>query len=157
MTFIADAMLGRLARWLRLLGFDVLYDASWDDATIARAAAAGGRVVLTRDHALLQRRLVREGLLVDSDDLGAQLRQVLRFTGPPDPALMFSRCAVCNTPVVPASAAEVAGTVPPFVLRHRAQFVRCTGCGRVYWPGTHRERALAELRRMIGAPENAPL
>jgi hypothetical protein len=150
---IADAMLGKLARWLRLLGFDVLYDPSWDDAAIARRAAREGRVVLTRDHGLLERRLVRRGLLVESEQVGPQLRQVLDALGlGVEPGRMFSRCAACNTPVIAAGREDVRGEVPPFVLRRHETFARCPGCGRVYWGGSHRELAEKRLRALLGEP-----
>lgn len=144
--FVVDVMLGRLVRWLRMLGYDTVYDPRADDAAIARLAARDGRIVLTRDRGLLRRRLVREGLLVDHDDVGAQLRIVVDALALDiAPERRFRRCLVCNAPLAEARPDEVAGRVPPFVLRTHAAFRACTGCGRVYWPGTHVADARARL------------
>jgi uncharacterized protein len=156
-AFVVDAMLGRLARWLRILGHDTLYDPWADDRSIARTSARENRVVLTRDHGLLARRLVRRGLLVKSDELGAQLRQVLdAFHIPPDPRRLFARCTACNGAVEPAPRDEIEGRVPPFVFRHHERFLRCPDCGRIYWGGTHRDLALRRLERLLGNSLDEP-
>jgi hypothetical protein len=143
-------MLGRLARWLRLLGYDTLYDRRWDDAELARVAAREQRVLLTRDHALLRRRIVRRGLLVDEDDPDRQLRFVVAELGlTRDPKRLFTRCLHCNTPVEPVAADDVRGEVPPYVLRHCDRFARCPGCGRVYWNGTHQQLARQRLADIL--------
>jgi uncharacterized protein with PIN domain len=128
-------MLGKLAKWLRLLGYDTAYDNAADDHELARRARAEGRVLLTRDRELAARRGLR-ALLIQSEVLEVQVREVQDALGPPpDPAL--SRCAVCNTVLEPVSSDDVADRVPPYVLRTQSDFRRCPGCGRVYWPGTH--------------------
>lgn len=148
--FVADVMLGRLARWLRVLGFDTLYDRRWDDLHLARLSAREQRVLLTRDRGLLERRIVRDGLLVIDDDPAAQLRQVIRALDlRVDRSRMFTRCTRCNAPVVDVSPAEVEGEVPPFVLRHCARFARCPECQRVYWNGTHQQLARRELDAIL--------
>lgn len=151
LRFIADAMLGRLARWLRLLGHDTLYEPHWDDRAIARIAARDQRTVLTRDHGLLARKIVRAGLLLESDNLGEQLRQVLReFHLPVTRERIFTRCTACNAPVAVAPKAAVAGQVPPYILRRHERFLSCPGCGRIYWGGTHQRLALRRLAEMLG-------
>lgn len=144
-------MLGRLARWLRLVGFDTRYDPHLDDRAIARIAAHEGRIVLTRDRGLLARRTVRGGVLVASDDLGAQLQQVVTELGL---AIVreriFSRCTACNGEVEPVDRDAVRGRVPPYVLRAHERFLSCRTCGRIFWPGTHQALALAELDRLLG-------
>ena len=148
--FVVDAMLGRLARWLRLLGHDVLYDPQWDDRAIVRIAAREDRIVLTRDHGLLARKIVRRGLLVSSDHVSEQLRQVLLALAlHVDHGRIFTRCTACNTLVVAVEKATVEGRVPPYVFRSHARFVRCPGCGRIYWGGTHQGLALRRLEQML--------
>jgi uncharacterized protein with PIN domain len=128
-------MLGTLAKWLRLLGYDTAYDNVADDLELARRARAEGRVLLTRDRELSARRGLRT-VLIQSEALEEQVREVQAALGPPpDPAL--SRCAVCNTGLEVIAPADVASRVPPYVLRTQRDFRRCPGCGRVYWPGTH--------------------
>jgi hypothetical protein len=145
-------MLGRLARWLRLLGYDTLYDPRADDRALARQSAAEGRILLTRDRGLLARRIVTQGLLVEHDHLAGQLRQVATACGLVlDPGRCFTRCLSCNAGTGEAERSEVAGRVPPFVLRTHERFRACPGCGRVYWAGSHRELALRELGRLLGS------
>ncbi len=155
--FVADAMLGRLARWLRLLGWDVLYDPHRDDRELARIAAREDRVLLTRDRGLLARRIVRRGLLVRHDDVGAQLAQVLAELGlRPDPARAWTRCSVCNTPTEDVPKESVRDRVPAYTFATHERFRLCPGCGRVYWPGSHRELACADLDRWLGREGGSP-
>lgn len=144
LRLLADGMLGRLARWLRLLGYDTAYENDADDLYLARRARAEGRVLLTRDRALAARRGLRT-LLIESEALEEQVRQVWQTLGPPpDPAL--SRCSLCNLSLKPASREEVAGRIPPYVLRTQTEFRICPGCGRVYWPGTHLEQMRRQMK-----------
>jgi uncharacterized protein with PIN domain len=132
---LADCMLGRLAKWLRLLGYDTDYDNVASDPELARRSRAEGRVLLTRDHELANRRGLQT-LLIQSEVLEEQVCEVQDALGaPPSPAL--SRCSVCNVVLEPATAEEIADRVPPYVLRTQTEFHSCPGCGRVYWPGTH--------------------
>ncbi|UCF66563.1 MAG: Mut7-C RNAse domain-containing protein [Acidobacteriota bacterium] len=156
--FIADVMLGRLARWLRLIGLDVRYDNRWDDRTIVRLAVREERVVLTRDHELLgslARRAASEGLLIDSDRLAEQLRQVLdAFRIEPERLRPFRRCSSCNEIVEPVARELLQGRVPPYVLRTQRRFSRCPACARVYWAGTHHGLVLRHLRRLLGEDDD---
>lgn len=145
--FLADAMLGTLARWLRVLGFDVVYEAHIDDAALVEQAAAESRVILTRDRRLLERRLAREHLLIDSDDIDEQLRQVVeafdltaRATGG------FGRCLRCNTRLERIDAARVRDLVPAYVARTQTRFRYCPTCNRVFWRATHVEQMERRLR-----------
>lgn len=148
--FAVDAMLGRLARWLRLLGYDAFYDPSLDDRELARLAASSGRIVLTRDRGLLARRLVTRGLLVDHDHLADQLLCVVAAFGlVVDPARCFTRCLECNELTRTVGPEAVAGRVPPYVLRHAGAFRECPACHRVFWAGTHRRLAMRELEKLL--------
>ena len=149
---IADAMLGGLARWLRVLGLDVAYDPALDDAALVRLAAGEGRVILTRDRRLVERRLARNHLLVASGEVGAQLRQVLaELAIAPDPARLLSRCLRCNLPLVALAAEQARERVPPYVASTRERFRECPRCGRVYWSATHVDRMRERLAR-FGVP-----
>lgn len=153
---VADAMLGGLARWLRVLGLDVAYDPALDDAALVRLAAGEGRVILTRDRRLVQRRLARHHLLIASDEVGAQLRQVLDELGiAPDPTRLLSRCLRCNQPLVALAAEEARERVPPYVASTRERFRECPRCRRVYWSATHVERMRERLAR-FGVPVPVP-
>ncbi|MDY7080526.1 MAG: Mut7-C RNAse domain-containing protein [Chloroflexota bacterium] len=143
LRLLADGMLGRLAKWLRLLGYDTTYENTATDPELARLARSEGRVLLTRDRELSARRGLRT-LLIQSEVLEEQVREVRDALGPP-PQPPLSRCVVCNTTLETASPAEIADCVPPYVLRTQSEFRRCPGCGRVYWPGSH----IREMRRRI--------
>src|SRR5512139_1619467 len=133
--FVADAHLGRLARYLRFLGFDTLQRNAWDDGELVSLARAERRIVLTRDRALLMRRDVERGCCLRASEPLAQLREVgARFAlGATPVALREPRCLLCNTPVVAVEASRAATSVPPNVRAHHDAFWRCPSCARVYW------------------------
>jgi len=146
--FLADAMLGALARWLRVLDVDVAYDPALDDPELVERAVDEGRTILTRDRRLVERRLARNHLLIRSDEPGEQVRQVLDEAGiRPDPERLFARCLRCNTPLQPLPADAARARVPPFVARTQEAFRTCPACGRIYWRSTHVERMRGWLRR----------
>jgi hypothetical protein len=147
--FAADAMLGALARWLRVLGLDTAYDPGLDRGGLVELAAGEGRTLLTRDRRLVERRRARDHLLIASEVVDDQVRQVLRETAAEvDPALLFSRCLRCNEPLENLAAGEAVARVPPYVARTQPLFRRCPGCGRVYWRASHVGRMRERLRRM---------
>jgi hypothetical protein len=162
--FVADAMLGTLAKWLRILGYDTVLDPALDDNQLARLARAEGRVLLTRDRELARRRGLRV-LLVAGESLEDQICQVLtELNLVPDRA--YSRCPICNEPLETLDAAEARAHVPAYVARTQEQFSICPVCRRVYWRGTHwqhMEERLARIRsgtgncEPIAGPADAPV
>ncbi len=139
-------MLGRLARWLRILGYDTLYDSRWTDDELARLARAEGRILLTRDVALARRRGVR-ALFIVSERVEGQLRQVAQALGL-RAECSFTRCAVCNGRLEQVPKGWAWGYVPPYTFCTQREFRLCPNCNRFYWRGTHWERmqrVLAEL------------
>lgn len=147
---LADGMLGRLAKWLRILGFDTIYDPALDDHALLRLARAEGRVLLTCDRELAHRQGA-QSLLIESSELDAQLRQVvIELRLRPDAA--FSRCPVCNTLLDALEREVVRDRVPAHVLQTHTEFRHCPLCDRVYWPGTHRARMLETLARLSDQP-----
>ena len=156
MRFMADAMLGRLARYLRLLGHDTAYERDITDAALLLLALREGRILLTRDTGLAARKVLPPGqtFLVLPDDPLAQLKEVAgHFRFGPLPAsgiLETARCSVCNARLERASDREsVRDLVPEHVFLSGKVFWRCTGCGRVYWEGSHVERFLKEIKRIF--------
>ena len=148
LRLLADCMLGRLAKWLRLLGYDTAYENDASDHELARRARSEGRVLLTRDRDLAARRgLVT--VFVRSEQLEQQVEEIREALGPP-PAPALSRCSVCNGSLEGVSGEEIANCVPPYVLQTQSDFCRCTDCGRVYWPGSHVERMTQEIERFGG-------
>ncbi len=136
MKFIADVMLGSLARRLRLLGFDVLYGRTLADNDLIQLALEQDRVILTRDTGLAARPLAKNHYLITTDDIDGQVRQVVESLAlPADRAL--TRCSLCNRPLVPLGRPDARERVPEYVSHRMEQFFHCEGCGRVYWKGTH--------------------
>jgi uncharacterized protein with PIN domain len=141
-------MLGSLARWLRMFGYDCAFFATeLDDPELAVLAQKEGRWLLTRD-----RELAASGprtVLIRSTDLDEQLREVLqRRRLQPRPDLVHSRCSACNGELAATTAEQVAGQVPPHVAKTVDSYKVCCDCGRIYWRGSHTERIVARMERV---------
>ncbi|MGH2668841.1 MAG: Mut7-C RNAse domain-containing protein [bacterium] len=133
--FVADVMLGRLARWLRALGYDTLYFRDAPDRRLLAVALAEGRRLLTRD-AALARRAREVGLLVRAERLDAQLEEVARACDLGGRRTL-SRCLECNGLIALSPPEAVRGRVPPYTFATQREFWTCLGCRRVFWAGTH--------------------
>jgi hypothetical protein len=142
-AFAVDKMLGRLARWLRILGHDVAYGPHLSGRTLVQCARREGRWLLTRDTRLLRDPQLPPHVFVQSDHVREQLRQVAATV--PLGAGFLVRCLDCNRPLEARTRDEVAGRVPPYVHATQDRFLACPGCGRLYWPATHRTHMRAEL------------
>lgn len=150
--FIADEMLGRLAKWLRLFGADAEYYPHVEDSALLRRCLDDpGRKLLTRDTELIRRRPVARGeidaLLVRSDDVRTQLLEIVEWAGI-QPA--EARCSICNRELARRDKAEVKSKVPPYVYETQETFRQCPRCGRVYWRATH-WRGIERMRRDMAA------
>jgi uncharacterized protein with PIN domain len=144
--FAVDRMLARLARWLRLMGADVLFDPALGGADLLHRARDEGRMVVTRDKRL---RTAPEVIFLTTNLFREQLREVLARR-PFDPhAHAFSRCSECNEPLQWLDRNLVARRVPPFVFASHEKFACCPRCCKIYWDATHVSRALAEIRALI--------
>lgn len=152
-TFAVDAMLGRLAKSLRMLGYDTYYDSGIEDSELKLLAVREGRVILTRDREIAETNLPLRVILVESDHHDEQLRQVVAAFSLNTRAALFTRCLLCNTPVEDAPREEVEGRVPPYVLSTQERFVRCPSCGRIYWAATHVEAARRWLENTFGGDD----
>ncbi len=147
--FLVDAMLGSLARWLRILGFDTAYDPTIHDAELVEIARAEDRVLLTRDRRLVLRKRARNSILIEPDGVERQLRQVLEAlaleVGAGD---VWGRCLRCNRALEDLDAERARPRVPPFVARTQKSFRHCPECGRIYWRATHVDAMAKRLRSM---------
>ena len=143
-------MLARLARWLRVLGWDTRLDPTLPDPEIVRLAEAEHRILLTRDRGLLRELQPRQALEITHDQPLAQLAQVVRDLKLAAPHELFTRCTVCNTSLsAPLDPADRARLLPPDVQALPGPARACPGCGRVYWPGSHARRMRAALERTL--------
>jgi uncharacterized protein with PIN domain len=147
--FAADAMLGKLARWLRLLGFDCSWAVDVPDADLVRGAVEAGRIVLTRDRALPEEWRVSGICVLESETTFDQLCEVVRRFDLADSVRLFSRCSACNRELAPAAPADVASRVPARVLAGCDSFRACAGCGRIYWEGSHARRIARVAERVL--------
>ena len=143
---LVDAMLGRLCKRLRLLGYDALYAASWSDHQIAAQARAQGRIVLTRDQELIRRKGL-DCLLVHSQTLETQLEQIVATLGAPPPSTR-PRCPRCNTALESITPEQARVHVPKYVFDTQHIFTRCRTCSRYYWPGSHWQNIHSTLERI---------
>lgn len=142
--FILDVHLGKLARILRMLGFDTHYENDAGDQRIRRLAAAEERIILTRDRGLLKHRSVTHGYCVRSPDPREQAAEVLRRFDLGSSIRPFSRCPSCNGEVAPVEKEAVAHLLPERTRRFFHSFTRCASCNKIYWEGSH-HRALARM------------
>jgi len=144
--FLADAMLGRLARWLRVVGADTIQlAADAPDIVLVARARADERVLLTRDRHLLRDLRPHRELAIESDVPLEQLDEVVRAFALPRPAELLTRCLLCNTPLVEMTPAEILERVPPRSRELSGPMRRCPTCGRAYWRGSHVRRMEAAL------------
>ncbi|MHC4769191.1 MAG: Mut7-C RNAse domain-containing protein [Planctomycetota bacterium] len=149
--FMADAMLGRLARWLRILGFDTAYEAHIDDGDLVRRAVRQRRIILTRDRLLAAQWRVSGIHVIETETPMAQLREIEAAHALCRDARPFTRCSRCNTGLHAADRNDVRGEIPPRVLLDHERFLRCPRCRRVYWSGSHVDRIRRAMSRALPA------
>ncbi|RJG15027.1 Mut7-C RNAse domain-containing protein [Massilia cavernae] len=145
LRFVADAHLGGLARFLRMAGFDTLYDNNYQDEAIVEVSIAENRIVLTRDRELLKRRGVTHGCYVHALKSPDQFREIVKrldLTGSVKP---FTLCLKCNAPLRDIPKEAVIDQLPPSVKLHHAEFSTCDVCRGVFWKGSHWQRMNAAL------------
>ena len=145
MKFLADCMLGKLARWLRILGYDAAYDNHAEDNDLLAAAERENRILLTRDRPLYERARSLPCVFVEKNELDHQIAQLVTEVGLDLDRETFTRCLECNVPILDADLEQVRMSVPPFVLKSQTQFYKCPACLRVYWSGSHTDRMEARL------------
>ncbi len=150
-SFLADSMLGSLARKLRIIGYDTLYLRDADDSEIIESALRTGRVILTSDKMLYHTALSRgaESILLKGNSDGRNLLEIRKWalSRGIDLRTDNTRCSICNSELFKVKKSEVAGSVPLDILRRHREFYLCRGCGKVYWRGSHWKR----LRNIIYA------
>lgn len=147
--FAAEKTLGRLTKWLRLLGFDTLYES---DLTAKKFidALENDRILLTRTQRIRNRFASRKMIFVESDHLDQQLKQIISELGlKADQTRPFSRCLQCNVPIVAVSKNVLWGRVPDFIFETHDHFNQCPQCNRVYWSGSHTRRSLAKIQQLF--------
>lgn len=147
--FLADENVGKLCKWLRILGYDVAYYSPISDSELVRKALKEERTILTRDGRLIERKLARKFLLLTSHDPMEQLYEVIsKFKLQPSKELLLSRCIKCNILISPVEKSEVLNFIPPYVYETQDNFYRCPKCQKIYWSGNHVTEALSKLSNL---------
>jgi len=151
--FVADGHLGKLVRDLRLLGFDVVYDPAAEDRQLVEIASKNNRALLTRDRRLLMHAAVQHGYYLRSQNPLEQTIEVLRRFDLGSILSPFSRCLRCNASLEPIEKGKIVSQLEPLTKIYYEEFRRCTGCGQVYWSGSHftkLQKRLEEIRANLG-------
>ena len=147
MKFFCDDNLGRLAKWLRTLGYDTLFFDEISDNELVSKALKEDRIILTRDTKLVELKVVSKYLLIQSDIPLKQLKQVKeKFNLETSEEKLFTRCPVCNTPLVKIEKEKVKDKVPTYVYKTQLNFVFCKRCNKIFWSATHVERMKHRLK-----------
>jgi uncharacterized protein len=150
MKFLADRMLGRLARYLRMLGHDAAYVKEGAPLSLLRRAREEERILLTRDRRLVSTGGKAESVLVGGNAPFLQLKELLdRKIVRLEEGTAFSRCLSCNLRLEAMPREEAEGQVPDYIFFHHDAFLRCSGCGRIYWKGSHLERMRHQLETLL--------
>ena len=141
LKFIVDSNVGKLAKWLRMIGYDTLLFSSSDDWEMVTTALVEGRVILTRDTQIMKRGVVTSGrlkaVLIQSEKPEQQMRQVIEALNLDCQSRLFTICLECNQTLEKRSKQEVQARVPPYVFKTQNQYMECPSCHRIYWRGTH--------------------
>ena len=151
--FIVDNNVGKLAKWLRIMGYDALFFDAEDDANMIATALAEERVILTRDTRIMKRRVVTSGqlkaILIESDEPTKQMHQIIDALNLDCQYSTFTICLECNQPLLEKSKQQVKDLVPPYVFQTQSQFMECPACHRIYWRGTHWQAMTRKLEKFM--------
>ena len=147
--FAADRTLGKLVKWLRILGFDVNFGINVP-ANRLNAHLEKNRIVLTRTRAIKKQIRTHRLVFISSNQLDMQLRQVITEIGiSPTDTRPFSRCIHCNIPIVDVAPEDVFGLIPDYIYETHNEFHKCLQCNRIFWPGSHTKRSLERIEYLF--------
>jgi len=150
LKFIADVHLGKLARKLRLLGFDTYFESNLDDNEIIKMSLAENRIVLSRDKELINNSRITQGYRILSSDPREQIREVMIRFNLQNNLNPFSRCIDCNGMIENVSKESVNEYLPPKTRQYFDEFFRCHDCGKIYWEGSHYENMKKQIQNLPG-------
>lgn len=147
--FVVDRMLGGLAKWLRIAGFDTLYNSKYRREDLINISIQTNRIIVTRDTWFKSKPELSAVVLCDNYTIG-QLKELFKKLNIiPDPNMFFTRCIVCNRELISVGKEEIRDNVPSFVLSTQNSFSKCPECKRVFWSGTHKENMLRTLKVIL--------
>ena len=152
--FIADCMLGKLAKWMKILGFDTDYYRAISDDELLERSLREDRILLTRDSDLVKRKRLKHSIFIESEVPIEQVRQVLKDGRLKlDGSSILSRCLICNVKTEPIDREKAKNLVPPYVFRTQKKFSHCPECERIYWGATHTDNILQKLKEKLNIEE----
>lgn len=154
LKYLTDGSLGKLAKWLRVLGYDTIVYPRTIDREILNLAYSGKRIVLTRKLDMLKRQFSGQLYLVEGKETGSQLKEVItKFSLKIDKEKIFSICLKCNERLSPVAKTEVYDLVPSYVFANCDEYNKCPNCRRIYWKGTHQRNTLQFLEKLMNFPQ----
>ncbi|MBM4258212.1 MAG: hypothetical protein FJ147_20245 [Deltaproteobacteria bacterium] len=146
--FLVDRMLGRLAKWLRILGYDTVYLPQLSPQGLMREGRRQSRIILTRDTRVLRQKDAPPFVFIQADRFRDQIKQVIATCHLDSLTRLFTRCGECNELLTTVKKEAVREQVPEYVWQTQAEFHQCPGCHRIYWGATHKEHVIAELQQL---------
>ena len=159
LRFIVDHNVGKLAKWLRMMGFDSLFFDGSDDSHMVARALSEGRVILTRDTEIMKRRVINSGrlkaVLINSEEPERQMWQLMDTLDLKRQFRPFTLCLECNQPLVERSREEVKDRVPPYVYKTQNQYMECPACHRIYWQGSHWKAMMRKLEKFASRNDDS--
>lgn len=156
MKFVADCMLGKLAKWMKILGLDTAYFSKIEDDDLLSLARRESRILLTRDNLLAERAKDASVLFIESEKWDEQIRQVLSAFDLGESVEPYSRCLECNVKLKPLPKNRARNLVTPFIFANAQTFSLCPQCGRVFWKGTHQNDMEDKITKILGPAESSP-
>ena len=149
--FIVDSNVGKLAKWLRMMGYDAVFFNGSDDSHLVAKALAEDRIILTRDTQIMKRGVITSGrlkaILINDDEPESQIRQVIDTLNLDCHFRPFTLCLECNQPLEERRKDQVENRVPPYVFKTQDQYMECPACRRIYWRGTHWQAMTKKLSK----------
>jgi len=153
LKFIVDQNVGKLAKWLRIMGYDATFFNGSNDSHMVAIALKEGRIMLTKDTQIMKRRVITSGRLkaifIEADEPEQQMRQLIKSLNLDCWFRPFAVCIECNQPLVERSKEEVKDLVPPYVFQTQNQYMECPACHRIYWRGTHWQAMTRRLEQLV--------
>jgi len=149
MKFIADIMLGKLAKWLRIVGIDVIYSNKMNDEELIKISLNTDRILLTRDRKLSEDKRLKKIIMIENEHIEEQFKEFFEKTKI-SPSKLFSRCLICNEPLqIVEDKRMIKDKVPKYTYLTNDVFSICQKCGKIYWKGTHRENMEKRLKELF--------
>ncbi len=148
MKFVADVMLGKLARWLRLIGYDTIYNPKLSAKELVKIANEEERIFLTRSRRVAEELGAKKFYIVKAERFKEQLNEVIKNLNLDTETNLFSRCSICNTEIIEVEKSNIINLIPEETAKSFDEFYQCPKCGKIYWDGSHTARIIKILNEI---------